>query len=235
MKTMIGVALAASLALATTAQATPLTLTIRVTDNLGTLTLTFSDGGTNQISLAPFSMLGVQISGEFASATIGATNILASSATAIVNTTTGPAFVEAVVSGQNFAGPATQVAVSGSGTWLNSPGSQMTQRWYDDPTNTLGGGPGFLTPGQLVASFVSPVSVGATSSFSTSPPLAPLANPDIGLFSMSQVWSYTLAPGGALVSRGQTELKFQDIPEPGAALLLGAGLLGLGLVKRRSA
>ena len=57
-------------------------------------------------------------------------------------------------------------------------------------------------------------------------------NPDTGLFSMTETWNYTLAPGGQLQNRGQTEDKIFT-PEPATLLILGAGIFGLGVARRR--
>jgi hypothetical protein len=171
------------------------------------------------------------VTGELGQATsAGGIGSLASSALTVTNMLGVVAHISAVLSGSDFVGPANRISLSGSGTWLGSPGSVITQTWYDDPGNVLGGAAIGDTPGNLVGTFTSTPASNPTSSFQFSPATAPLAVPDTGPFSMTEAWTYTLAPGGELESRGQTEVKsFVPIPEPGALGLLGTGLLGLGL------
>jgi hypothetical protein len=224
-----------ALAAAGAAKATPLQGTIEVIDGLGTSVNTISDviqGTPNQILLPNFTSLGVTVTSEIGNATIGGLiNILTTSSTNIMNNSGSTATIIAVLSGQNFTGPGNFAALSGSGTWVNTPGSVLTQSWYNDPTNTLGATTPTDHPGNLLGTFTD-TAVGSTSSFSTPAGFGgPLAVPDTGPFSMTLVWTYTLANGGELVSRGQTELvSATPIAEPGSLALLGSGVLALGMV-----
>jgi hypothetical protein len=74
---------------------------------------------------------------------------------------------------------------------------------------------------------------GVTSSYAYSPGTTALGIPDAALFSMTETWDYTLAAGGQLVSRGQTESKSISAPEPASLFLFGIGLIGLGLTSRK--
>jgi hypothetical protein len=88
---------------------------------------------------------------------------------------------------------------------------------------------------QRVGTFTSSAAVGSTSGYSYTPGESALATPDTGPFSMAETWNYTLAAGGELVSRGQTETETTAVPEPSSAPLLASGmvLLMLGAVTQR--
>jgi hypothetical protein len=50
---------------------------------------------------------------------------------------------------------------------------------------------------------------------------------------MTEVFTYTLLANGELVSRGTTEIKTNDIPEPASLFLFGSAMIGLSLIRRR--
>lgn len=226
----------------TAARATPLILTVTAqnTLTLATETAQYSDvatalcpactvmGTPNEIALlTPGSLLGgtLTYSGEQATQLNGLTNALLSSATTILNSGPNPILVTATVTGLSFPGPSDHISLTASGTFFSSDGSVMHVSYYDDPTNN-----GLTTNAQLVGTYTSPAAVSGTA-FSYNPGSTTLAVPDVGPYSMSESWTYTLAAGGRLVSRGLTESK--AIPEPSTLLVMGVGLLGLGMVVRR--
>jgi hypothetical protein len=208
------------------AAASPLVLTIDIN---GT-TETFTDSGTpGTIQSVSFTVGTVSVVGEFAQQTIGI-DTLTSSSLFIENAIGAPvATITAALSGQNFTGPAGAFSLSGAGTWLNSPGSIITQSWYDDPANALGASTATDLPGNLLASHTYAAASVGTDAFSFAQ-WGNLPVPDDGLFSMSEGWTFTLDSGGSLTSRGQDMLA--AVPEPGSLLLLGAGVACLTMARR---
>ncbi len=214
------------LALAGTAAASPLVLTIDIN---GT-SETFTDAGSpGMIEAVNFTIGTVSVTGEFALQSAGADTLI-SSDLSIANATGAPvATVKAALSGQNFIGPAGAYSVSGAGTWLNSPGSVMTQTWYDDPLNRLGASTATDLPGNMLASRTySAASTGADAFAFAQLGNLPVA--DGALFSMSEFWTYTLDGGASLTSRGQDMTA--SVPEPGSLLLLMAGAACLPMKRR---
>ncbi|HEY0185771.1 MAG TPA: PEP-CTERM sorting domain-containing protein [Rhodopila sp.] len=228
-----GCVVAAGIALASTpnANATPMTLTISVEDLVThqVFTTPFTDAATpNLIDVGTASTGPITFTGETATSAISPPiNTLITSALTITNTNhTDPVMVTATLAGRNFVGPDNFVSLTGSGTWFGTPNSVMTLAFYDDPTNN-----GLATLAQRVGFFVSPPALDPTSSYSYSPGTVPLAIPDTGPFSMTETWTYTLAPDGRLVSRGQTETKSEVVPEPSTLLLLGFATFGVGMIR----
>jgi hypothetical protein len=221
---------AASLASADRAWATPLTLTLSAEDltTSQVFTSVFTDAGTpNSINVGAGSTGAIVFTGETAVSTVAPPlNTLITNALTVTNTSSDPYRMTASLAGLNFNGPDQYIALTGSGTWFGSAGSVMNLAFYDDPTDA-----GLTTPAQLVGSFTSDPALGPTSSYSYSPGTTSLSVPNPDLFSMTETWTYTLAPGGELVSRGQTETT--EVPEPALNTVFGCGLIGLVLTARR--
>jgi PEP-CTERM motif len=237
---------------ATQAYATPMKLILTsfdvntsttVTDVFGDSVSPICDGITcvvtaqssaNTISVAAGTLGAVQFSGELSTSTIGSfINLLQTSALTVLNPSTTDTYrITASLVGMNFIGPANRVSLAGSGTWqqtgANNVFDPINYQWFDDTTNS-----GIAGVGDMTGNYTNPTFSGVTQGFSFTVNNAPLANPDTGLYSMSEVWSYTLKPGQELENRGLTESKTFDAPEPASLLLLGAGTLGIGMIRRR--
>jgi len=187
-----------------------------------------------QMSLANVTLGGVDIFGSSQVQTIGSTNFLNTSSFQIVNHNLFAVQIELAISGTGFLGPVTQYAASGSGTWQNANGSNLTISYYGDPANGQGADTPNDLPGLLLASFAD-AAVGPADSFAfNNSGVFGGPNP----FSMSLGSSGTLAAWNGqagteptLVGRNQTIITTQ-VPEPGTLALMGLALLAFGVIRK---
>lgn len=194
---------------------------------VGTISL-----GTTSV---PVTVNGVEILGSVTVST-GTTRtpgaaLLRSSSLSITNISGFSRVLTAVFSDTDFIGPKSAFSATGSGTFESNPTGFLTAKYFDDPSNHQGGTTSSDTPGDLIDSFTHVVPGTVLDSFSHNT-AGSLADPDSGLFSMSEQFIISLEAGASLISRGQAENKILA-PEPAGVAVLGMGILGLALTRRR--
>lgn len=192
------------------------------------------NGLVNQMSFGgtPVMVGGLSVFGSSQTATYGPPNNILNTASFQITNTTGTTQIgNFAVSATDFTSPISFTSVSGSGTLELAQGSQITMRWYADPANAQGAEFSTDTPGILLHE-CSITALDNSEALACAPP--DVATPFGAPYSMTLYTLFSLTAGGTLVGRSQTEIaEVEAVPEPMTMTLLGLGLLGAGIMRRR--
>jgi len=191
-----------------------------------------TNGAVGVLQTGNTTFNGVSFLGSSQTQLTGGINELTTTSFQITNTTASSINYQFAVGGTGFVGPVTGISESGSGTFTNAIGSNTNLLYFADPTNAQGAD----TPGDLPGILLAASPTIAATSLSTSVSynnFTAFSDPD--LYSMTMGASGVLTGGGQFTGRSQSEIAVNAVnaPEPGSLALIGAGMVGLGMVKRR--
>jgi hypothetical protein len=223
--------------------ATPAHAVLQFSANIGGTTFSCVDNAacdTNPlvgtITTGTQTFGAVTFLGSAQTQTTGASNTLDTTSFQITNSGAAAVAVTIAVGGTSFVGPVTSLSESGSGTWQNAAGSTIDLTYYADNANTQGANTPTDHPGILQADSGLFTAAGLTDSFNFNH-VSGFIDPDLYSMTLETTGTIAGAVGGVasqLTGRSQA-IVATAVPEPGTLGLLGAGLIGLGLVgwKRR--
>jgi hypothetical protein len=176
---------------------------------------------------------GVQFNGSQQISSQGATqNSLNTTSFAIINSSGADADIAFAVGDTGFPGPVSSFSASGSGTWQNASGSDITMTYFADAGNSQGADSPSDLPGVLLATSPTDIAGAGTDAYQFST-TGLFADPD--LYSWTMGATGTLVDGGILLGRSQNIIAAVDVvpvPEPGSLALLGGMMAGLGMLGR---
>lgn len=234
------------LALALAAIAAPASATLQIAADISGTVFLCADNqacdlnpAIGQLQIADQTINGVRIVGSSqVQSTLGGLGFLNTSSFQIENLVTAARTIILAISGVDFIGPATTADMSGSGTFQNATGSTINLSFYGDPANQQGADTPLDLPGIQLGSFVD-VAANLADAFSYSntspfPANGPFYSMSLGTSGTLVAWNGVVGQNPTLVGRSQTILAPLAVPEPGTLFLLGAGLLGIGVMRRRS-
>jgi hypothetical protein len=230
----------AATALTAAALATPAHAVLQISADINGTTFSCFDqeascdtnAAVGQLAIADQTIAGVQFLGSAQTQVVGPTNSLNTSSFQVINNNAGTVQLQLAVSGTSFQGPVADFSASSSGTFQSAIGSSANFTYFADNANGQGADNPNDFPGtNLVPGGDTKNVTLATDGFGFNH-TGTFADPD--LYSMSLGTSVFLTAGGSLVGRSQAIVTEQvPVAEPASLAIMGAGLVGLGLVSRR--
>ena len=188
-------------------------------------------GGANNLLTVNTLVGGAFVQITLVQSISGTNNSLQMSSSNIENQSGAPLVVTLLASQTGFTAPVTAVNNSGSLTFNSNVGApDSTLKFWADTANTQGANP-TNTPGALLET-VSGAAATDPDSFAGSNIAAFAAGAP---FSMTEGAALALITGGSITGFNQSMVTTNAIPEPVSLGMLGMGLIGLGMVRRKTA
>ena len=234
MKTRLLLPLAGAAMLAASA-ITPAHAVLTVSFQDGGSVFTCADGGLCDFAGSTGNLLTLNtdvgafhIFGTLSTSQSGASNVLSLSNFGVINTGATERTLTMVVSNTGYTAPVAFIHESASLTFGNNVGAgDSTLQFYADAGNTQGAGNPIVIPGTKVFEVSAAPADNPDSFAGTHTSIFPITT----TFSMTEVGLIDLVGGGSLTGFNQN-MRTQPTPIPAAALLLPAGIAGVGAFGR---